>query len=356
MEKKKRYCRTIFPADCIAELIQAAKVNKPIYQNLSAQSQSQECWSFDTLEDFLPMYQEHSYGADIILRGNANSVTVHVSDSGDTNVTIGAKTRAEIEATFQILERRVASSILPPRVKPARHEIDKSKDYERVVFSADCIREAILAAKLDMSRSTILLQVQSAPNERWNLATIDEFLSMYRTRSTGATLSVRDGPKQLYLRVNHRKDTTINVGGETRAEIESIFEIFEKRVAECMVPPALAPKPEPPIVFIGHGQSMLWRDLKDHLHDQHEYSVQAYETGARAGHGIRDILASMMSKSSIAFLVMTAEDETSTGRLRARQNVVHELGLFQGKLGFNRGIMVLQQGTEEFSATPIHRK
>jgi len=93
----------------------------------------------------------------------------------------------------------------------------------------------------------------------------------------------------------------------------------------------------------------LWRDLKDHLQDKHGYSIEAYEVGARAGHTIRDMLEQMLSSSSFAILVLTAEDETSNGKFLARQNVIHETGLFQGRLGFNRAIVLLEKGTEEFS-------
>jgi predicted nucleotide-binding protein len=37
------------------------------------------------------------------------------------------------------------------------------------------------------------------------------------------------------------------------------------------------------------------------------------------------------------------------GRLNARMNVVHEAGLFQGKLGFTRALILLEDGCEEFS-------
>jgi len=37
------------------------------------------------------------------------------------------------------------------------------------------------------------------------------------------------------------------------------------------------------------------------------------------------------------------------GEFRARQNVVHETGLFQGKLGFSRAIVVVEEGVEVFS-------
>ena len=95
-------------------------------------------------------------------------------------------------------------------------------------------------------------------------------------------------------------------------------------------------------MFIGHGRSQIWRELKDHLQDLHGYKVEAYEVGARAGHVVRDILGSMLDSSSFALLVMTAEDEMADGTFQPRMNVVHELGLFQGRLGW-RGIMLLEE-------------
>lgn len=106
---------------------------------------------------------------------------------------------------------------------------------------------------------------------------------------------------------------------------------------------------EKPVVFIGHGGNMQWRDLKDHLTDKHDYKIESFESGARAGHTIRDILDEMISKSSFALLVMTAEDKMDNEIWRARQNVIHEVGLFQGRLGFSKAIVLLEEGAEEFS-------
>jgi len=57
----------------------------------------------------------------------------------------------------------------------------------------------------------------------------------------------------------------------------------------------------------------------------------------------------MLDASSMAFLVMTAEDELMDGTSQPRANVIHEAGLFQGRLGFPRGIAVVQEGTKLFS-------
>ena len=142
------------------------------------------------------------------------------------------------------------------------------------------------------------------------------------------------------------------VAAPDHPRIEAVFSVFEKDIDESRIPlepRPLTPPPQKPIVFIGHGHSTLWRDLKDQLQDQHGYEVVAYEVGARAGHQIRDVLEQMLSQSNFAILVMTGEDKTTDHRLHPRQNVVHELGLFQGRLGFSRAIVLLEEGTEEFS-------
>lgn len=146
---------------------------------------------------------------------------------------------------------------------------------------------------------------------------------------------------------NGRVQTAVSAEGLDRAALERIHQHFADAAPQAVVKSTA--KATRPTVFIGHGRSQAWRDLKDHLADQHGYKIEAYETGARAGHTIRDILASMAKTSTFALLVMTGEDEQADGSLHARQNVIHEVGLFQGSLGFDRAIVLLENGTEEFS-------
>ena len=102
-------------------------------------------------------------------------------------------------------------------------------------------------------------------------------------------------------------------------------------------------------VFIGHGHSQVWRELKDFLEDRLGLLVDEYNRVSTAGITTTSRLSAMMDSAGIAFLVMTAEDEQADGNTRARANVVHEVGLFQGRLGFERTIVLLEEGCEEFS-------
>jgi len=102
-------------------------------------------------------------------------------------------------------------------------------------------------------------------------------------------------------------------------------------------------------VFIGHGQSRVWRDLKDFVQDRVKLPWDEFNRVPVAGVTNIARLSEMLDAAAVAFLVMTAEDEMADGAVQARMNVVHEAGLFQGRLGFTRAIVLLEEGCEEFS-------
>lgn len=102
-------------------------------------------------------------------------------------------------------------------------------------------------------------------------------------------------------------------------------------------------------VFIGHGRSPMWKDLKDFVQDRLDLAWDEFNRVPVAGITNIARLSQMLDSAAIAFLVMTAEDEQHDGKLHARMNVIHEAGLFQGRLGFERAIVLLEEGCEEFS-------
>jgi predicted nucleotide-binding protein len=102
-------------------------------------------------------------------------------------------------------------------------------------------------------------------------------------------------------------------------------------------------------IFIGHGRSPLWRELKDFLVDRLALRWNEFNRESVAGVATSDRLIQMLDSASFAFLIMTAEDEHADTTLHARANVIHEVGLFQGRLGMRKAIILLEEGCQEFS-------
>jgi len=231
--------------------------------------------------------------------------------------------------------------------------MEKSVEYKKVKFAPDTIKEAFKALHSNapfLKRSEVgrlsnySIELEDAS---WNHDSEEEFFSDYIKNPLRATYSkFGTGSYSFRIRFN-RQYTVAQIEAPSRVEIERVFQILETAVPASVIKEPVRQSKD--IVFIGHGRNAAWRDLKDHLHEKHGFQVEAYEIGSRAGHAIRDVLEEMLNRSSLALLVLTAEDEHADGTKHARENVIHELGLFQGRLGFHRSIAVLEEGTSEFS-------
>jgi predicted nucleotide-binding protein len=203
------------------------------------------------------------------------------------------------------------------------------------------------------------LEVEAPDRTTWTFDSVDgvdECFSMYKGRDcTDACLvfSSKDSSTRRSLLVNFSLEygTSISVQMGKRSEVERIFHIFEGNLETSLIPKGdldgarnAALK-----IFVGHGRSDAWRDLKDHLSDKHAYNVTAFETAPRGGRHVADILEDLEEDASFAIMVMTGENKSDAGTLHARENVIHETGLFQGVLGLQKVLVLLEDGCEEFS-------
>jgi predicted nucleotide-binding protein len=163
------------------------------------------------------------------------------------------------------------------------------------------------------------------------------------------------------------RDTTAIAGGpqlaphqKVAARLMALRDPFEKVGALATIlhraarhagrlPAPAVDEDEGRTVFIGHGGSGVWRDLKEFLADRLGLEVDEFNRVSTAGIGTTERLQEMLGSAAMAFLVLTAEDEEADGRTHARLNVVHEVGLFQARLGVHRAIVLLEEGCEEFS-------
>lgn len=227
--------------------------------------------------------------------------------------------------------------------------MEKQKYYPRTVFDASVIRQAhekfLQSLPKDSEPDSPDDLSVHIDTETWSYDSIEEFLADY-PKSHWFRFDHMVLPNRLIVSGRPPGETSVTVRMPNRALIEGVFHIFEVHAADSVIE---AEEAEPLTVFIGHGRDDQWRDLKDHLHDLHNIDVVAYEVGPRAGLGVKEVLQQMIDESSFALLVLTGEDQHTDGELHARENVIHEVGLFQGTLGFERAIVLLEEGVTEFS-------
>lgn len=236
--------------------------------------------------------------------------------------------------------------------------MQRKKKYSRVWFDAQAMQAMVSEFQSivkDPGKTEFHTLNISSQDEDWGYDTLEEFLAELRGDCQHARVWIANPELSLTISMwspREYSSTEVDITSASRERILRLANVVDTHADNCFVPPPpepAEPPPPKPKVFIGHGGSEQWRDLKDHLHEQHGYEIISYETGSRAGHTIRDIIAEMLKASSFAILVMTGEDTMEDGTVRARQNVIHETGLFQGRLGFSKAIILKEDGTEEFS-------
>lgn len=132
-----------------------------------------------------------------------------------------------------------------------------------------------------------------------------------------------------------------------RHEVERLKEdleyIFEVRSHSELGDHAEAPKPES--VFISHGSSNDWREVQDYIEKDLQIGTLELAQEPNKGRTILQKLDEESDRCSYAVVVMTGDDDVGYEKPRARENVMHEIGYFQGKYGL-RGICLLyEEGT-----------
>jgi predicted nucleotide-binding protein len=157
------------------------------------------------------------------------------------------------------------------------------------------------------------------------------------------------------------KKTEQSIGGRVRREgREQAFGVTFRRQdieqlkpatdASPSAPPSPVQRPAGRTVFIGHGgHSSEWLKLEKFLRDRLHLSPVEFNSTSVAGRATSERLMEMLNQADFAFLILTGEDEKSDGTLTPRLNVAHESGLFAGKLGFEKAIILLEDECEKFS-------
>jgi predicted nucleotide-binding protein len=166
-------------------------------------------------------------------------------------------------------------------------------------------------------------------------------LGAWQRLSIGSVISVVETVKNrvlgFVLELESEDPRAGDVGGPAILTKERVSQVFRDKIRGAKR------------LFIGHGRSSVWKDLRDFLTDRLNLPCDEFNRESTAGRSTKERLVEMLEAANFAFLVMTGEDEQGDGSARARENVVHEIGLFQGRLGFEKAIILLEDGCSKFS-------
>jgi predicted nucleotide-binding protein len=224
-------------------------------------------------------------------------------------------------------------------VEEAIKGIDELREELRNLLAMPPSQEGLLSARLDRWSNRAHTRLSE-----WGLPDDANSLSGARYRTMGD-----DWHGNLYRKAQ-AKDLIM---AALREDMAAHPDHYEPRLALVGKRPQSA-TPEPVAagllrVFLGHGRNKLWARVHIHLKDELRLDVEAWESEPRAGMHSVEILKNLLERCTFAVIVATGEDTTVQGEVRARQNVVHEIGLFQGHLGFEKVALLRQDGVEEFS-------
>jgi predicted nucleotide-binding protein len=122
--------------------------------------------------------------------------------------------------------------------------------------------------------------------------------------------------------------------------IEQIFEL--RANSELAAPVSSSPAKK---VFITHGRANDWNEVQSFIERDIELPTLELAQEANRGRTILQKLDEESSKCTFAVIVMTGDDQDSDGNSRARENVMHEIGYFQGKFGLSAVCLLHEEGT-----------
>lgn len=152
------------------------------------------------------------------------------------------------------------------------------------------------------------------------------------------------------------------VGSHGHAQLAQVTADFIRSVDAARRTAAL-----PGGVFVAHGRNPEWLAVKAFVEQRFGVPVYSFESDAWGSRPVTEALSDYLQRCDFAICVLTAEDATSEGHRVARQNVIHEIGLFQGRCGFDRVLVLAEEGCEfipaavtptpsPFRATPSTRR
>lgn len=122
-----------------------------------------------------------------------------------------------------------------------------------------------------------------------------------------------------------------------------IDQAFEIRANSELAAPTSVPFDQRRI-FISHGRAPDWREVQAYIEKDLKFETLELAQEANQGKTILEKLSGAADQCDCAVIVMTGDDLDAAGQAKARENVIHEIGFFQGKYGLARICLLHEEG------------
>lgn len=124
-----------------------------------------------------------------------------------------------------------------------------------------------------------------------------------------------------------------------------IDHIFEIRANSELATPTQTQTKSDPRVFISHGRASDWMQVQQYIEKDIGIPTLELALEPNLGRTVLQKLEEESEKCSSAVIVATGDDIDAEGNLRARENVMHEIGYLQAKYGLSSVCLLHQEGT-----------
>ncbi len=129
----------------------------------------------------------------------------------------------------------------------------------------------------------------------------------------------------------------------SRAQLERLIrdidQLFELRANSELAQPQASSTEPLRRVFLSHGRSQVWRSVQAFVERDLDLATLELAQEPNLGRTIIEKLYENSLRCDSAVIVMTGDDIVDSEAARVRENVMHEIGFFQGRWG--RRVVVL---------------
>lgn len=148
-----------------------------------------------------------------------------------------------------------------------------------------------------------------------------------------------------HLESIHGRTLIVDTTDPTRITVEVDDKVntlnFLARVEQLL---GLVPRPRR--VFVSHGRCNLWLEVQRFIEKDAHLNLEVIELSDEPSKGqtVSAKLDETSGECSYAVVIMTGEDLTVDDEVRVRENVMHEIGFFQGRYGSERVCLMREEG------------